>query len=174
MIKRGQVLKKKQMVTGPLKSPAERVSRIPAIDPGSLYSLPIFLVQCRSKTVFLLSTFTASCISPAHHWITPTIHIQASYPLTARLLQSQEGHCMESWTLWFLAGKKPISWYFGTKGLIKAGEYNYTFTLPNQVYGECTEQCLLDPKMIHLRFTHWGVRINRTTLEDNKGRRMDS
>lgn len=32
MIKRGEVLN--QMVTGPLKSPAERVSRIPAIDPG--------------------------------------------------------------------------------------------------------------------------------------------
>ena len=39
-IKRSKVLKEKQMVTGPLKSPAERVSRIPAIDPGTLYSLP--------------------------------------------------------------------------------------------------------------------------------------
>ena len=33
-IKRGEVLNENQMVTGPLKSPAERVSRIPAIDPA--------------------------------------------------------------------------------------------------------------------------------------------
>ena len=40
------------MVTGPLKSPAERVSRIPAIGPGSLYSPQLGLNANRASFSF--------------------------------------------------------------------------------------------------------------------------
>ena len=150
------------MVTGPLKSPAERVSRIPAIDSGTLYSLPIWYdadVSLYSLPIWCDADFSSVHIYSVLYQSSPPLN-NTHNPHPSLLSIDRKTSAVSGRSLYGVVNsvvsgwKKPTSWYFGTKGLIKAGEYNYTFTLPNQVYGECTEQSVLDPKMIHLRLTH--------------------
>ena len=65
------------MVTGPLKSPAERVSRIPAIGLGSLYSPQFDAMQVQAGFP------PVDANNLPHNWITPTIQVLSTHHKTA-------------------------------------------------------------------------------------------